>query len=288
MYAQYRGVVAPVNIPGEMTPRIGMVCFAFGVAQGRPGEPVPGPVLLRLLADLGISGAAARSLLLRMRREEWLSSERVGRQANYRLAPVIDVAQARLDRQLRGERPAWSGSFNGLLYTVPERHRSFRDRLRRSAQLLGYVTLRPGLLVATTDRYEELTALLPSQPDGSQVLRARVTLSPGDSRRIAGQLWDLDALAARYRAVAAHADSGTSEARRQPPIDAAAFRAFAAATLPIYEAGAEDPDLPADLLPADWPGPQLGAALSRAFQVFGPLLGDYLKAVVGGGSAEHR
>jgi phenylacetic acid degradation operon negative regulatory protein len=261
-----------------------MVCFAFGVAQGRPGEPVPGSVLMRLLADLGISGAAARSLLLRMRREELLSSERAGRQANYRLAPVIDAAQARLDRQLRGERPAWSGSFNGLLYTVPERYRSFRDRLRRSAQLLGYVTLRPGLLVATTDRYEDLTALLPPRPAGSQVLRTRLTLSHEDSRRVCAQLWDLAGLAARYRTVAAQADSRTSEAQRQPPADAAAFRAFAAATLPIYEAGAEDPDLPAELLPADWPGQQLGAALGRAFQVFGPLLAEYLTTVVGPGS----
>ncbi len=265
--------------PGEITPQIGIVCFAYGLARAGLGEPVAGPVLIRLLADLGISGSAARSLLLRMRREGWVTSERKGRQAHYQLAPVIGAAQARLERQLRGERPEWNGSFSGVLYTVPERHRPFRDRLRRSAQVLGYVTLRPGLFIATTDRYEELTALLPSWPAGSQVLRARLTLSPEDSRSIVAQLWDLDALAARYRVVLADAERRTSRAERHPPAHAAAFREFAAATLPLYETSAEDPDLPAELLPADWPGQQIGPALNRAFRTFGPSLGDYLTVV---------
>jgi phenylacetic acid degradation operon negative regulatory protein len=164
---------------------VGLVCFAFGAAQGQPGEPVAGPLLLRLLADLGVSGPAARSLLLRMRREGWLTSERAGRQARYWLAPIVFASQDRVERQLRGDRPAWTGSFSGVLYTVPERFRAFRDRLRRSALLLGYVTLRPGLLVATTDRYDELVAVLPAQPAGSQLLRTKLTFSADDSRRLA-------------------------------------------------------------------------------------------------------
>jgi len=161
----------PRRVPTEISPQIGLVGLAFGAAQAQPGEPAAGPVLLRLLADLGVSGPAARSLLLRMRREGWLTSERSGRQARYRLAPIVFASQERVERQLRGDRPAWNASFSGVLYTVPERFRPFRDRLHRSALLPGYVTLRPGLLVATTDRYDELVAVLPAQPAGSQLLR---------------------------------------------------------------------------------------------------------------------
>src|SRR3984957_19803805 len=171
-----------VASPGEITPRIGIVAFAFGVARAHQGDAVAGPVLLRLLADLGVSGPAARSLLLRMRREGWFTSERAGRQARYRLAPVTAAAQARVERQLRGNRPEWDGSFSGVLFTVPERHRSFRDRLRRSAHLLGYVTLRPGLLIAAPDRYEELASLLPPRPAGSHVLRTPLDVSAQDIR----------------------------------------------------------------------------------------------------------
>lgn len=256
----------------DMTPGMSLVCFAFAVTQVGPGQALAGPVLLRVLADLGLSGSAARSLLLRMRRHGWLSSERVGRQARYRLTPVIDVAQTRLGRQLQGERPPWSGSFNGVLYEVPQRHRAFRDRLRRSAQLLGYVVLRPGLLVATSDRWDELTSLLPPHPDGSQVLRTRLTLSAGDSRLMAADLWHLDELAARYRAVLADARARTDRVARHPPRREEAFRAFVASTFPLYDVGTQDPDLPTVLLPPDWPGDKLRVAFNEAFQVFHPLL----------------
>jgi phenylacetic acid degradation operon negative regulatory protein len=271
--------------PGEVSRRMALVCFAFGAAAVPSGGQLPGGqlggrVLIRLLADLGLSEPAARSLLLRMRREGWLHSERAGREAKYRLAPAILAAQARIEAQLRGQRPEWTGSFSGVLYEVPENARAFRDRLRRTAQLLGYGTLRPGLLAATTDRWEELLSLLPAHPAASQVLRTRISLSDGDSRRVAVRMWGLDALAARYRSVLEESRVTTEQAQRHPP-GAAAFRALAAATLPIYDASAEDPDLPAGLLPPDWPGDQLGPALDRAFRAFYPLVGDYLTALAG-------
>ncbi len=262
--------------PGEVTPRMGLVCFAFGVARVPPGQPLAGRILIRLLADLGLSEAAARSLLLRMRREGLLASERAGRQATYRLAPVVGSAQERLHRQMLGHRPAWTGTFNGLLYEIPERRRDFRDRLRRTAQLLGYATLRPGLLVATTDRWDELTSLLPPPPAGSELLRTGVSLSAEDSRRVAAELWNLEALAARYQGVIAETRDRTDRAEAHPRDSVASFSDFAAATLPIFEVIADDPDLPAELLLADWPGDQLAGTCMRALRVFGPMIQDYL------------
>jgi phenylacetic acid degradation operon negative regulatory protein len=261
-----------------ISPQVGLVCLAVGAAQVKPGESVAGPVLFRLLADLGVSGSAARSLLLRMRRDGWLTSQRVGRQARYRLAPILFAGQERVERQLRGDRPAWNGSFSGVLYTVPERHRPFRDRLRRSALLLGYVTLRPGLLLATTDRYDELVAVLPGLPDGSQLLRVTLAFAADDSRRLAAELWNLADVAAMYWRALAEFDERVADVLQQPPSGAAALRAFAAAVLPLYQVGSADPDLPAELLPADWPGPHLSAAIGRAFAVFVPLVSDYLGA----------
>ncbi|MGH3204788.1 MAG: PaaX family transcriptional regulator C-terminal domain-containing protein [Streptosporangiaceae bacterium] len=267
----------------EVSPRMGLVCFAFGAAAVPFGGTLPngqlsGRALIQLMGDLGLSEAASRSLLLRMRKEGWLTSERSGREAKYRLAPAIDAAQARIERQLRGQRPDWAGYFNGILYEIPEPARAFRDRLRRTAQLLGYATLRSGLLVATTDRWAELASLLPGQPDGSQLLQVQVRLGEADSRLVAARLWALDALADQYRSVLAQARARTDEAHQHPP-GPAAFRAFTAATLPIFDASAADPDLPAELLPADWPGDQLGAALARAYRAFYPGIGGYLAAL---------
>jgi phenylacetic acid degradation operon negative regulatory protein len=268
---------------GEVTPRMGLVAFAFGMASAPyggelPGGALAGRALIRLLAELGLSPGAARSLLLRMRREGWLDSEREGREARYRLAPAVSAAQARIERQLRGPRPSWEGSFNGVLYEIPEPARPFRDRLRRTAQLLGYASLRPGLLIATTDRWAELGTLLLAQPPGSQLLKVRIALEPDDSRAVAARLWNLEHLAAGYRQVMAGLRTQTAQAGQLAP-GGEAFRAFAAATLPVYEVTADDPDLPAELLPADWPGDELNRALGQALRAFFPLIRDYLIAV---------
>src|ERR1700760_1766925 len=92
---------------GELTPRMRLVVFAFGAASvpfgGQlPGSGLAGPGLIRLLSQLGLSPGAARSLLLRMRRDGWLDAERAGREARYRLAPAVSAAQARIEGQLRG------------------------------------------------------------------------------------------------------------------------------------------------------------------------------------------
>jgi phenylacetic acid degradation operon negative regulatory protein len=268
---------------GEVTPRMRLVVFAFGAASAPSGGQLPGgalagSALIRLLSELGLSQGAARSLLLRMRRDGWLDSERQGREARYRLAAAVSSGQARIERQLRGQRPQWEGSFSGILYEVPEQDRPFRDQLRRTAQLLGYAILRPGLLIATTDRWTELSALLPAQPPGSQLLKARIALGTDDSRAVAARLWNLENLGAEYRRVMAEVKTLTAGASQLAP-GSDAFRAFAAATLPVYEATADDPDLPTELLPSDWPGDELSKVLGQALRTFFPLIRGYLGAI---------
>jgi phenylacetic acid degradation operon negative regulatory protein len=269
-----------MSAPGEATPQMGLVFFVFGAAAAAhrgqlPGGQLTGGALIRLLTDLGLSQSAARSLLLRMRREGWLDSQKDGRQARYRQAPVVSAAQARIENQLSGRRPAWEGSFSGLLYEIPEAERAFRDRFRRTAQLLGYATLRPGLMIATADHWPELGSLLPQQPAGGQVLKVRIALSDDDSRAVAARLWHTDDLAARYRQVAVATRALSAQAGGHDA-GASAFRAFAAATLPVYQAVADDPDLPAELLPAGWPGDELTSALAQAIREHFPLIRDYL------------
>jgi DNA-binding transcriptional regulator PaaX len=51
------------------------------------------------------------------------------------------------------------------------------------------------------------------------------------------------------------------------------------ATQPIYEAIADDPALPAELLPADWPAHDLGAALTAADETLGPPAERQVQAI---------
>jgi phenylacetic acid degradation operon negative regulatory protein len=255
---------------------MGVVLFAFGVTQTPAGASLPGPLLMRLLADLGLSGSAARAVLLRMRRDGILYSTRDGRVAHYALAPAIGAVEERLEAQLRGKRPTWNGAFHGLLYEVPETHRPFRDRLRRLARLSGYAPLRSGLLIAPTDRTVELAAVLYDTPPQAEVLTLWVELSLPDARRIAGRIWDLETLAQRYRKVLARTTNAIDGLTGAPGTGRDALGALFEALRPVYAVIGDDPDLPSELLPADWPGDQLGQVIGAVLAVLGPAVGAYL------------
>ncbi len=252
------------------------VFFALGLAGVPPGEGLAGPVLVRLLGDLGQSEAAARSALLRMRRVGLLTSTRTGRGARYGPSAAVRAGHARHRNQFTGSGPEWDGGFHALLVSVPESDRGFRDELRRAAARSGYRTLRPGLLIAPSDRTGEMDPVLSRVPSGASLVSARLQLSPPDTCRVAADLWRLDDLAARYRSLVVAAREAVRKAAEQPPAGPAAVRGLAAAALPSYEAIADDPGLPADLLPSAWPGSQLSRALGEALRSFGPPVSAYI------------
>ncbi len=249
---------------------MGQVFFALGVARATPDDGVPGTALISLLSDLGLSESAARAAILRLRRHGWLSSTRHGRQTHYAPAPAILSHQQRLRDHFIAPTPPWEGAFHGLLYEIPERDRAFRDRLRRSARLLGYAPLRAGLLVAPTDRSAQLQPLLRNPPPKARLLPLSIKLAQRDSRRLARDLWALDALADDYRTHTEALRRAVLKAERSPLAGPRALRAFAAAMQPIYQAIANDPLVPQELLPADWPAPELSAAFQTALQTFAP------------------
>ncbi|MGH9065938.1 MAG: PaaX family transcriptional regulator C-terminal domain-containing protein, partial [Acidimicrobiales bacterium] len=182
-------------------------------------------------------------------------------------------------RDHRGRRPPWDGTYAGLLYEVPEAHRAFRDRLRRAAQLAGYGILRPGLLIAPTDRSAELAGVWDNPPPGAHVLRASLGLSTGDASRVAAEVWGLDALAGRYRSAVATARAAVDQAAREPHAGRQALVTLAGILQPVYDVAADDPDLPRELLPPGWPGDQIGLAVGSALRTLGPAVAAYVEGL---------
>lgn len=123
---------------------------------------------------------------------------------------------------------------------------------------------------------DDLGAAEGAGPPGASLVAGRLQLSVADTRQVAAELWRLDELADRYRALVATARAATRLAAAHPPVGPQAVQALAAATLPMYEAIGDDPGLPADLLPRGWPGPQLSTALGEALRTFGPAVGAHL------------
>lgn len=254
----------------------GAVIFVFG-ASGPEPRPLPGPALVALLDALGMSELTARATILRMRRAGWLTSVRRGPVVVYELTEPAKALASAVVVPLIGPRPAWSGAFQGLLFSVPESHRSYRDALRRAATVVGFGLLQGGLLITADDRrWARVQPVLDRAPAASRLLRVELRLSPEDSRTAAAEAWPLDALAATYRQQAAEIMRSIARHRANPPTDAAALRLMWEAMGPISATAIDDPILPDELLPADWPHQEIRAAIEAVGMVVGPALQSYI------------
>lgn len=217
------------------------------------GEPVWTAVLVRALGLLGVAEKSARQALLRSSAEGWLRPERHGRRVRWELTGpgrqlLTDGAQRiySFGRQPRD----WDGRWLLLLISVPDAKRELRHRLRTRLAWAGFGALAAGVWVS---------------PDPAREAEARDILtglglaggalsflggygSVGSPEAVARQAWDLDAVGALYQAfidgfAGLDPHTGADQLVAQTRL-VHAWRRF-----PFL-----DPQLPAELLPAGWPG----------------------------------
>lgn len=228
------------------------VPFLFGAVGA---HALAGPSLVALLSGLGRQEAAARNLLTRMRDLGALEVEQRGRTNLYRIA---SSSYARYE-EVEGSRPEpiWAGSFDAILYHVPERERTLRDRVVHSARSAGYGLLRPGILIAADERWSRLRLGTEDLVDPTWLQHASITPdSLADARLMANRAWDLDDLAAAY--VRGH--RRCIDATRRVEAGWPALQLWRDVYATCFEAQLSDPNLPAVLLPHRWPK----AAFTRA------------------------
>lgn len=222
------------------------------------GEQAPVAALVRMLAPVGISAPAVRTAVSRMAKQGWLVPVRLSGGAGYRLTPaaVRRLRQAG-DRIYRREQPGWDGHWHVVvLDRVTDRAR--RDRLRSALGYLGYACL-DGATWISPHPNVELDALLRTER-----LRAERFIAghQGDPRGLAARAWDLDGLASAYTAWIEQAreilaPTMAAGAVAGPSVPLADDLVFAVRSELVHEWRKFlfiDPSLPAELLPARWPG----------------------------------
>ena len=249
----------------------GLVAYLFGLT-GR--SELAGPTLVRFLGDIGLSVTNARSLIARLRTVGGLAARADGRRALYRLDG--DMA-ATFRRIAEGSVPtAWDGAFHGVLFTVPESVRGYRDKLRRTLDYAGYGQLRAGLMIHPFDRWARVRAIVDEAPRGAAVHPLSLRLEPADAVAIARDAWDLDRLAAAMRTQVARVHVAASAVPGEGP---AALSRLVTAVRPALYLSLIDPRLPPELVPPDWPAAALDEAVDTLHATYWPVLKPYLDEV---------
>ena len=212
------------------------------------------------LAEVGVEEKAARQALARTAAEGLLNAEREGRRVRWRLTPAGDrLLESGTERIYGfGQRvEAWDGRWLVLAVSVPETQRQLRHRLRTRLTWAGLGSPMPGLWVTPdTDKEKEVAAALEELRVESFSFAGPFG-QIGDQQRVVAQAWALEDVERRYRdfveAVSAETAAAPDEQFRAQVRLVQEWRRF-----PFL-----DPALPAELLPATWPGPAAAELFHR-------------------------
>lgn len=225
--------------PGELELRpLSARSVVLSLLLGTHPPELPVKELVRGVEPFGVGGSTVRAALSRMvaagdlRRTDTV----------YRLSDRLLERQRRQDDAVHSRTRAWSGDWEMVVITATGRGPAERADLRTRLTGLRLAELREGVWL----RPANLRRLL---PDDLDQVAERCTARPDrPAGELAAALWPLDTWSATGRALLDRA------ARADRPADR--FTVFAAVVRHLLA----DPVLPAELLPADWPGADLRAA----------------------------
>jgi phenylacetic acid degradation operon negative regulatory protein len=242
----------------------------------------PAPVwvgsLIELLAPLGLTDGAVRTVLSRMARKGWLESERRGRTAWYDLTSKGRTLLRRGAERIYDRDPdeSWDGTWYLVAYSIPEEDRELRDRLRVRLAWLGCGSLGGGVWISPRDVHDPIAEIVSELGIEEQVeiFRAR-HMGFSEPRRLVASCWDLATVGRRY----------TRFIRRFHPLlleDLAAKDGGMLSPEGAYVRRFEliheyrqflslDPHLPRPLLPPDWGG----ECAAWLFEKYHDLLSDH-------------
>jgi phenylacetic acid degradation operon negative regulatory protein len=242
------------------------VYSAFSFFGRKRGGELPGGWFIAALTDAGRDEAAIRQTLYRMEREGELIARRDGRMKFYRpsgyAAAEIDAGTEKIfDRPKREWDGQWTMVRVGLRTAVTAKQ---RERVIALLAVEGFVQLDANLFVHPRGAAERLLEAL-SPRARADVVVMRGKLLDAAAQPFLVSLWKVDELSARYRRVLV--TLGRIDERERSGIsDRDAFLMRFAVVFDYLAVAWEDPDLPSDVLPADWPGAETRAAAAALYE----------------------
>lgn len=244
-----------------MKPR-SLVFDLFGDYLRYRDPEIPLRSLVRLLEFFDIPDSTTRVVVSRMRKEGWLTSRRVGRESLYRLTDeawsLLDQGR---DRIFHEHTESWTGTWHMVIYSLPESQRALRSELRKQLAWLGYGPIGQSVWISPHDRADSIRSGFDEHPDVS--LDFFETRSEGltSDLGLAARAWNLQDLANDYSEFVNDYRPAGSTSIAESVVDQDCFVRRMRLVHDYRSFPFRDPNLPAELLPKEWPG-------HEAFQVF--------------------
>ncbi len=240
--------------------------------------------LFRLLAPFGVNERAVRTGMFRLARGGWFEARPVGRRSRYRLTTNGAEGFGRAFHRVYDPPFApWDGEWEGVLVDADEAGPALRRHVHDELAWSGYgrfqsgVYLRPARRDGAADRIaaalhadEAITTFVARDPAG--------TPSRSLSSRTAA-VWSLDTLAGDYRRFIARF-GGVAPALGDAVDPEQAFMIRILLVHAYRRVRLRDPQLPREVLAADWPGADAYALFRDVYARALPAAQTYLAAAL--------
>lgn len=217
--------------------------------------------LIALMQQLGFSSGSVRTALSRVCQQGWLESARDGKLSYYGLTARgrerMEEAAARIFHSRAG---AWDGQWTLVTVASSEGKRDHRERLRREMEWLGFGRLATATWISPNPIARDAIHHLKLQgiDEEIEVFTAR-HVGTSSRSEIVARCWDIPAISRQYEQFIGawqprfkHAQSRIW--RNEPLVDSECFADKIWLVHQYRKFLFIDPRLPAELLPAHWPG----------------------------------
>lgn len=243
--------------------------------------PIPSAALVALLSEFGVGHDGARSALSRLSRRGMLRCVRQGRRTAYELT---DSALAYLDdgaEVIFGFGPCgppWDEMWSLIAFSVAERERSSRHQLRSRLRWLTFAPLYDGLWISPHDRLTAAAALADELGlDQVTLFRVANVMVPGAQGRSlrtgidVRTVWQLDGLRTHYQRFVEQFGPLRQRLRAGQVTASEALVMRTEVMSGWRHFPREDPDLPAEFMPPDWPRPAAHELFHHLYHGLGPM-----------------
>jgi phenylacetic acid degradation operon negative regulatory protein len=276
------GLGLEMRASGDTQPRHLLVTLLGDYWLGR-AEYLPSAALVALASEFGVTPAAARAALSRLRRRDLLASSKTGRRTYYGLTQRarLVLAEGRDRIMAFGTRSEpWDGRWTVAAFSVPEEQRALRHALRTHLRWLGFAPLYDGMWISPHDAVSQtLEALRDLKVERATVLLA--TVPAGNP--LAGTpivAWDLEHIRKMYQRFVEEYEP-LLERVREGGVSASEALITRTALMDTWRNFPNlDPELPDQLLPPGWPRRQAREIFAEVYNGLGPLAEVRVRQVV--------
>ena len=214
---------------------------------------------IRLVLPLGLNERMVRTSVYRLSQEKWLVSEQLGRKSFYSLTAS---GRRRFEHAYRriyfAPQDTWSGEWQ-IVLIPPSLAGAPRDALRKELAWAGYGALASGILAHPSADTEALLDILQETGAHDKVVAMKAmnvsALTSKPLQDLVHECWNLDVLAAKYTGFIDLFRPVLRTLRAAGDLDPE--QCFLVQTLLMHDfrrALLHDPQLPSQLLPANWSG----------------------------------